>query len=132
MRTVEDIGYTRFGTGVSYNLCIDMVTGEVGIGQSLDAKGAHTLNDKNIPNFSFDQNYVALAFSFIGMPGDTLSDKAVEKTARCIAALIDTGALTVGFDYMEHAKFAYKSCPTPAVIERMPEIRELAIKIHNR
>lgn len=126
MRTIEGIGYERFKSGVSYNLCIDMVTGEIGLGQAFDAKGTHTVNDKNLKGFSYDQNLVAHAVSFIGMPGDELSTKAVRSTARCIAIMIKVGILTQHFDYVGHREFAYKSCPTDAVVERMPEILDLA------
>lgn len=126
MRTVEDIGWDRFKSGVSYNLCIDMVTGQIGLGQAFDAKGTHTVNDKNLTGFSFDQNLVAHAISFIGMPGDKLSTKAVRNTARCIAIMMKLRILTTHFDYVGHREFAYKDCPTDAVVERMPEILDLA------
>jgi hypothetical protein len=126
MRTVEAIGWDRFKSGVSYNLCIDMVTGSIGLGQAFDAKGTHTVNDKNLKGFSFDQNLVGHALSFIGMPGDELSTKAVRSTARCIAIMMKLGILTTHFDYIGHREFAYKDCPTDAVVERMPEILDLA------
>jgi hypothetical protein len=55
------IGMERFGSGVSYNFLVHMQTGEVAVGQPLDAKGTHTLNEKRVPGYSYDQNLVARA-----------------------------------------------------------------------
>src|SRR5690242_6156025 len=43
VRTVEQIGFDRFDSGMSYNLLVDMHTGEVAVGQPLQAKGTHTV-----------------------------------------------------------------------------------------
>ena len=132
MRELHAIGMSRFGTGVSYNLAWDMKTGEIGIGQALDAAGAHTLNDKNVPNYSENLNYYALAIAAIGMPGKKPSDRAVEALARTVAALIDVGALRVGHDYVPHSLFAYKDCPTDAVREVMPAVNRRARELAGR
>lgn len=128
MRTLHKIGMERFGSGVSYNFAIDMKTGEVGVGQALDAKGTHTVNNKNIPNYSYDQNFVAHAFAFIGMPGDEPSEAAIQAAANLFAAMIDEGALTADPDYNPHSMVAYKDCPTDAAREVMPRIKKLALK----
>lgn len=127
MRLLERIGMQRFGSGVSYNFAVDMRTGEVGVGQPLDAKGTHTLNDKGIPGFSFDQNLVAHAIAVIGMPGDRLSLSAEVAIGKLIAAMIECGVLTRGFDYMPHSAFAWKDCPCDPTRDRMPAIRRAAI-----
>lgn len=123
MRTLERIGNGRFGSGVSYNWCVDATTGEVGLGQSLDAAGTHTLNDKNIPGYSFNQNYVSLAIAIIGMPGAVLSQRAGNAIVQLIKAHIDEGAVTEGFDYNPHRMVAWKDCPTNNVVAVMPGIR---------
>lgn len=123
MRTIERIGMERFGSGVSYNWVIDMVTGEVGLGQALDAAGTHTVNYKNVPGFSYNQNKVALAFAFMGMPGDIPSRRAINTAIKLIAAHIEEDALTVNFDYEPHSVFAAKDCPTEPVRRRMPVIQ---------
>lgn len=128
MRVLEKIGMERFGSGVSYNFCVDMVTGEVGLGQSLDAKGTHTLNDKGVPGYSFDQNYVARAIAVIGMPGDKLSRQAEWSIIALLAAMVEEGAVTEGFDYDPHSKFAYKDCPCSTTRDRMPALRESALR----
>lgn len=132
MREVERIGWERFQSGVSYNFCIDFKTGQVGIGQALDAKGTHTINDKDVPGFSYDQNAVALAISFIGMPGDKLTSLAISKTAKLIATLIDCKALTPTFDFVPHSLFAYKDCPTDNVRENMELIKKTALQLRKK
>lgn len=127
MRTLHKIGMERFGSGVSYNFGIDMVTGEIGVGQALDAKGTHTVNNKNIDNYSYDQNFVSHAFAFIGMPGDEPSERAIQAAAKLFAAMIDEGALTKDPDYNPHSMVAWKDCPTDAAREVMPRIKRLAL-----
>ena len=129
MRELHSIGMDRFGSGVSYNFGIDMVTGEIGLGQSLDAAGTHTLNDKNIPGYSYNQNYVSLAIAFIGVPGNKPSEVAVDAAAKLIASLIDCGALTRGHDFNPHRLVAAKDCPTDPVVAVMPVTHKQAMKL---
>ena len=124
VRTVERIGYERFKSGVSYNWVVDMRTGEIAAGQPLDAKGTHTVNDKRVPGFSYDQNLVARAIAVVGMPGTPLSDKAEASIVAILAAMIEEGELTPGFDYEPHSRFAEKDCPCDATRDRMPAIRK--------
>ncbi len=131
-RTVEAIGQSRFGSGVSYNWLVDMKTGHVAVGQPLDAKGTHTLNDKNIAGYSHDQNLVARAIAVVGQPATKLSPAAELAIARLIAAMIDEGAVTRGFDYDPHSKFAFKDCPCDATRNRMDEIRATALNLAAR
>lgn len=121
-RTVEAIGQSRFGSGVSYNWLVDMRTGHVAVGQPLDAKGTHTLNDKGVPGYSFDQNLVARAIAVIGQPGTPLSRDAKLAITRLIAAMMDEGAVTKDPDYDPHSKFAWKDCPCDATRDEMPDI----------
>jgi hypothetical protein len=127
MRTLHRIGMERFQSGVSYNFAVHMHSGWVGGGQALDAKGTHTINDKDIPGYSHDQNAVSHAIAFIGMPGDVPSDKAVQAYATLTASLIRQGALTKGHDFNPHSMVAFKDCPTDAVRAVMPEIHRLAL-----
>ncbi len=132
MRTLESIGNSRFGSGVSYNFAVDMVTGHVGEGQPLKAGGTHTVNEKNVPGYSYDQNHVARAIAVIGMEDDELSPKAEAAIVKLIAALIEEKAITPGHDYVPHSLFAAKSCPCDSTRDKMPRInkqaRELAAK----
>lgn len=130
VRELHAIGMSRFGSGVSYNLVWDMQTGEIGLGQALDAAGTHTLNDKHVPDFSENLNYYALAIAAIGMPGAKPSDRAVEALAQTVAALIDVDALRPGHDYVPHSMFAYKECPTDAVRAVMPHVNARARELH--
>lgn len=122
MRLLERIGNQRFGSGVSYNFAV-FPNGDVCVGQPLDAKGTHTVNDKNVPGFSHDQNYWARAIVFVGMPGDQLTKAAEHSIVQLLKAMVQEKAITPGFDYLPHSKFAFKSCPTWAVRRKMWGIR---------
>lgn len=126
MRTLERIGFSRFGSGVSYNIVAGM-QGELGIGMPFDAKGTHTVNDKDVPGFSNDQNYVSLAMAYLARDGAPLTFEAKSSMVIAIQALINIGALTRGFDYEPHSLVAYKDCPTDAVREAMPSIHKEAL-----
>jgi hypothetical protein len=125
-REVERIGMERFGSGVSYNFLVHMQTGEVAVGQPLDAKGTHTLNEKRVPGYSYDQNLVARAIAVIGMPDTPLSAKAQSAIEGLLAAMIAEKAITPGFDYDPHSKFAWKDCPCDPTRDRMPDILRAA------
>jgi hypothetical protein len=131
-RVVESIGQSRFAAGVSYNWLVDMRTGEVAVGQPLDAKGTHTLNDKNIAGYSHDQNLVARAIAVVGMPGTPLSSDAKLAITRLIAAMIDEGAVTKSPDYDPHSKFAFKDCPCDPTRNQMADILRGAKKLAAR
>lgn len=132
MRVVERIGFDRFGSGMSYNFGWNMSNGLIGVGMPLDAKGTHTVNEKHVPGFSYDLNYVSLAIAGIGMaatPGtpDTVpTEQALDSLARLIAALIDCHYLTHEFDYMPHRAFTNKACPGDLIAARMSDVRHAA------
>lgn len=121
---VERIGKERFGTGMSYNVLVDMATGMAAVGQPMDSKGAHTVNDKNVPGYSHDQNLVARAIAFVGMPGDKLSPEAVETVVDVLFAMWETGQLTDDPDILPHSFFAFKDCPTEVVRQAIPVIKK--------
>lgn len=125
-RAVEAIGYDRFKSGVSYNWLVDMTTGEIAVGQPLDAKGTHTVNNKGVKGFSHDQNAVARAIAVVGMENTPLSAKAEEAIAAIQAAMMDEGQLTTTYDYVPHSFFAYKDCPCEATRSKMPAMRARA------
>lgn len=129
MQEVERIGVERFGSGFSYNYGIDMQTGMVGQGQLLLAKGTHTVNDKGVAGYSYNQNLVARAFAWIGMPGDKISDEAKESAAQLFAAMMDEGAMTQDPDYNPHSMVAWKDCPTDAGRAAMPWILHRAHEV---
>jgi hypothetical protein len=132
MREVERIGWSRFGSGVSYNICVDKLTGMVGIGQNLRAKGTHTINEKHFRDWGFDQNFWARAIAWIGMPGNDLSDKALESFAKVIACMMDTGHVTADPDFLPHSVFTWKDCPTDALRREMPGILSRAKALHRQ
>lgn len=129
VRTVERIGYDRFKSGVSYNWVVDMDTGAVAAGMPLDAKGTHTVNNKNVSGYSYDQNYHARAIAVLGMPNTPLSKKAEESIAILLAAMMDAGAITDTFDYKPHSFVAWKDCPCDATRNRMGAIRRRAFEL---
>jgi hypothetical protein len=123
VRTVEQIGFERFGSGVSYNWVVDMTTGMVAVGQPLDAKGTHTVNDKGVENYSYDQNHAARAIAVVGMPDTELSADAAAAITVLLRAMVRHHAITEGFDYVPHSLFAAKDCPCDSVRKSMPAIR---------
>jgi hypothetical protein len=122
-RVVEQIGMQRFGSGVSYNFLVHIRSGEVAVGQPLDSKGTHTVNDKGVSGYSHDQNLAARAIAVVGMPGDKLSRKAKRSIVHLLAAMVEEGAVTPGFDYKPHSFFAWKDCPCDSTRSQMPKIR---------
>lgn len=131
-RKVEDIGFERFDTGVSYNWLVDMDTGRICVGMPLDAKGAHTLNDKELAGYSFNQNYVSVAIAVIGMPGTPISLNAKNAICNLIAAMIDEKVLTTHFDYNPHSLVAFKDCPCDPTRDEMRDIKKGALKLYHR
>lgn len=132
MREVERIGWDRFRSGFSYNAGIDPTTGMVGMGMPLLAKGTHTVNDKHRPGYSYDQNMVARAIAWVGMPGMKPTKQAQEALAQFIAALMDEGAITEAPDYLPHSFFAAKDCPTDNARAIMPATLERAKRLHRK
>lgn len=122
MRTLDRIGRERFGSGVSYNWCVAMRKGNIGLGQSLEASGSHTVNTKGVKGFSYNQNKVAHAIAFIGMPGDKPSEEAIDSAAYILALMKWTGAVTKDPDVLPHRYVAPKDCPTDAIVDIIPEI----------
>lgn len=128
MREVERIGWQRFSSGFSYNIGVDMHRRQVGLGMPFHAKGTHTINSKKVKGFSFDQNLVARAMVFIGMPGDVPNRAGIETAGHALAAMIEEDILTVDPDYVEHRLVAAKACPTDAVVNVMDDIWRFALK----
>lgn len=130
VRTVERIGFERFGSGVSYNFLVDHRRGTVAVGMPLDAKGTHTVNEKGVAGYSYDQNMKARAIAVLGMPGDELSDKAAHSIAVLLGSMVECEQITPGFDYVPHSLFAPKDCPCDSTRDRMPEIRRAVRRVH--
>lgn len=124
VQLVERIGHQRFGSGISYNWVVNMTTGEVAVGQPLNAKGTHTVNNKGRPGFSFDQNYWARAIAVLGMPGDQLSEEAQRSIELLLTGMAKRRAITKTFDYLPHSAFTAKDCPCDPTRDKMPAIYE--------
>lgn len=134
MQTIERIGFARFGSGFSYNFGADWRDGTIGVGMPLKAKGTHTVMLLNRPGWSVDQNLVARAIAWIGMPGMVPTAEARESVAQLVAAMMDEGALTIGFDYKPHAPWFTdeKDCPTDAGRAAMPGIYKRAQAVREK
>lgn len=124
MQTVERIGKVKFGSGFSYNWGVDMKTGMGGVGQPMDSKGTHTINYKGVKGYSKDQNLKSRAIALVGMPGDKLSDEAIETVIDILVAMWETDQLTDDPDIQPHSLVAEKDCPTQAVRDALPIIRK--------
>jgi len=127
MRTLERIGFERFGTGISYTWVIDNDTGMIGEGHPLGAKGSHTVNKKNVPGFPYDLNRYGHGIALLGMPGIRPSMKFQLSFAAILRATWDEGWMTNDSPLYPHFKFAYKDCPTVPVAQTLPVIRATAI-----
>lgn len=125
MRTVERIGYERFGSGFSYNWAIDFRSGLIGEGQPLGATGTHTVNVKNVPGFPHNLNKYGHAVAMLGMPGDIPSEDFHRAFAAIMRAEADEGWLSEYIAY-PHSKFAYKKCPTAPVANKLPLLPAMA------
>lgn len=122
MLELERIGYQRFKSGISYNWAIDAVTGMIGEGMPLDARGTHTVNDKNVAGFPNQLNAHGHAVVLIGMPGVKPSAEFIRSFAAIRAAEIAAGVLKANAPIYPHSKFAAKDCPTAAVRAILPTI----------
>lgn len=122
MQTVERVGYVRFKTGFPYNFGWDLRTGMIGVGMPLDAKGAHTVMNKTVVGYSYDQNGVALAIAGIGNVGDKPTDEAITELVKLVGSLILSRVLTYDFDFNPHSMAAYKDCPTDPLRDIMPNV----------
>ena len=122
MLTLERIGWERFKTGISYNWVVDMETGSIGQGAYLDAQGSHTINNKGVAGFSYNQNEMARAIAVLGMPKTPLSKLAEESIVDILVAMHRGGAITAEPDYLPHSTFAYKDCPCDITRDRMDNI----------
>jgi hypothetical protein len=122
VQTVERIGWDRFRTGISYNWVVDMGTGDIAQGQFLDAAGSHTVNDKGVDGYSYNQNRYARAIAVLGMPERKLSKRAEESIVDILVAMQRVGGITREPDYVPHSLFAAKDCPCDPTRDRMHAI----------
>lgn len=125
-RLVEQIGFDRFGSGVSYQWLVDHETHCIYEGMPLDAKGTHTVNDKDVEGFPYNLNYFGHAVAFMAMPGDEFCRECEELYAAILAAEKIEGHMRDSARYLPHSMFAAKDCPTDAVRDALPRIQKLA------
>jgi hypothetical protein len=126
VRLVEQIGFDRFKTGISYNYAVDQRTGAIAIGMPHDAAGAHTLNDKDVDGFPFNLNYYGHGIAWIGNVGDRPSQACEDAFSAIIAAERKHGAARRGTRIFPHSKFAWKECPLEPMRRALPSILKRA------
>jgi hypothetical protein len=129
MRTIERIGQERFGIGFPYNAAV-FDTGRLYEGQPLTRRGAHTVNDENVPGFREtgshgSLNYWYRALCLPQMVTDDVTDAQIDQAARWAAAQIRAGLAKPGATWYGHRDVSPKSCPGDTGYARLPELRQL-------
>jgi len=123
MQDVEAIGMSRFGSGVSYNWVLDHRDHTIYQGQFLEAKGTHTVNEKNVEGFPFNLNYFGHAVAILGNVDTPVCNKCVECIAAIFAAEQLQNVMQVGAPILPHRKFANKACPGDIAMEHLDDIQ---------
>lgn len=120
-RVVERIGASRFpNTRMSYSDVLHP-GGVIHEGQPLGRRGAHTLNDREVPGFPENLNPYGHALAYVGMEDDTFGEDETETAARWAAAMVLSGASSA-VRVLPHRMFAYKACPGDAAYAALGEI----------
>lgn len=128
-RLVEAIGMERFGSGVSYNWLVDHTDHTTYQGQFLEAKGTHTINDKNVPGFPYNLNYEGHAVAIMGDVKDPVCDRCVEVIAAIFAAEQLQNCMQRGAHVYPHRTFAAKSCPGDNAVAQLDTINKRTVKM---
>lgn len=127
MRDIEAIGQQRFGIGFPYNAAV-FDTGRLYEGQPLTRRGAHTVNDLEVPGFPLPPlslNTAGRALVLPQMVTDDVTDAQVDQAARWAAAQKRAGLARRDAPWYGHRDFAAKSCPGDAGYARLDDIRQL-------
>lgn len=126
-RVVEKIGGARFGwhVGISYNTGV-MQSGRLWEGQPMGRRGAHTVNDKDVPGFPYNLNVYGRAIALCQNVQDPVRDDQVDAVAQWTAAMRRTGMATKAAPLLPHRTFAYKGCPGDLMVARWGEATKLA------
>lgn len=129
LRELERIGWQRFRTGISYDIIVDRNAPHprVAIGQFLEARGAHAINDKDVPGYSKDQNKVSIGLAWVGMPGNKINRHGITAMVEVRSAAITVNALTETYDDIPHSLLAYKDCPTDELRDQLPDLKRRAL-----
>ena len=113
MRLLEDIGTDRFGSGVSYNVCV-MPSGRAYAGQPLDNKSTHSEYG--------DWNYTRASIALVGnYEKDRPTTAMLETVARIQATWLADGTIPT-VTLRGHYEVAPKSCPGKYAIAEMDTI----------
>lgn len=126
-RTVERIGIARFGAhvGCSYNTGA-MQSGRLYEGQPIGRRGAHTVNDFDVPGFPHNLNVYGRAIALCQNVLDEVDDDQVDAVAQWAAAMRRTKMAVPRATLHPHRQFTAKSCPGDKMMKRWSELVRLA------
>lgn len=138
MRTLEDIGQTRFGAGISYNAAA-FNSGALREGQPLTRRGTHTVNTFRrtwcpvhggslvapATSSGFNNNITDRALVLPQQLDDPVTDEQLDAAARWGAALRRTGLAEADARWHGHRCVTAKGCPGQIAYDRIPELQEL-------
>lgn len=120
MRKVESYGLST-PPMVSYQMVVTN-EGRAFEGQSYDAKGTHTVNDKDVQGFPHDLNRYGHACAIMQNVGDEVTAAQARLVAAVFAAAELEGHVAKGAPIYPHRKFANKDCPGDKAVAWLPWI----------
>jgi len=133
-RTIESIGQSRFGSGMSYN-ALAFNTGRLYEGQPLTRRGTHTVNtferthcpthSGSLTAPSWTNNINARALCLPQQVDDPVTDAQIDSAARWAAAQIRSGLAAAWARWHGHRCVTAKDCPGGRAFERIPELQAL-------
>lgn len=137
-RTIERIGQSRFGSGISYN-ALAFNTGRLYEGQPLTRRGAHTVNtfrrdrcpvhggDLTGPSTSsgYNLNVNVRALVLPQQVDDPVTDEQLDAAARWAAAQILAGLARPDARWHGHRCVTAKACPGQTAYDRIDELQQL-------
>lgn len=137
-RNIEDIGQSRFGSGISYN-ALAFNTGRLYEGQPLTRRGTHTVNTferRTCPDHGgsllapatssgFNNNVNARALVLPQQVHDPVTDEQLDAAARWAAAQIRSGLARPDARWHGHRCVTAKACPGQTAYDRIDELQTL-------
>lgn len=137
-RTIEAIGQSRFGSGISYN-ALAFNTGRLYEGQPLTRRGTHTVNTferRTCPvhggsllapatSSGFNNNVNARALVLPQQVDDPVTDEQLDAAARWAAAQIRSGLAKPDSRWHGHRCVTAKACPGQTAYDRIDELQTL-------
>lgn len=137
-RTIEGIGQSRFGSGISYN-ALAFNTGRLYEGQPLTRRGTHTVNTFRrdrcpvhggdmtgpITSSGYNLNVNMRALCLPQQVDDPVTDAQLDAAARWAAAQIHAGLAELDARWHGHRCVTAKGCPGQLAFDRIDELQAL-------